>query len=63
MNRPHTLHEITRVNGLIARSVIESNNTDFIRCVHELRTICDIAIQHHTFRVMDLAEEVDDDEL
>lgn len=63
MNRPYILHEITRINGLIARAVIESHNTDFIARIHELRTICDVAIQHHTFKVYDIERGIDDDEL
>jgi len=63
MNRAHILHEIVRVTGLIARAVLESNNSDFIARIHELRTICDVAIQHHTFRVHEIERDVDDDEL
>jgi len=63
MNRPRILHEIVRVTGHLARAILESNNVDFIRAIHELRTLCDVAIQHHTFKVHELERDVEDDEL
>lgn len=63
MNRPHILHELTRLLGLLARAVIESNHSDFIARVHDIRRICDLAIQQGTFRIPDDDSEVDDDEL
>lgn len=52
-----------RLNGLLARSVSESNSQDYIRTLYDIRRLCDTAIAQHTFRVLDIAEEVEDDEL
>lgn len=63
MNRPHILHELTQIVGLLSRSVIETNNRDFLIHIHEAKALCDTAIQQHTFKVHDIDRDVDDDEL
>lgn len=61
--RVTTLLEHLRLNGLLARAVAESNSQDYIRALHDIRRVCDSAIAQHSFRVLDIAEEVEDDEL
>lgn len=57
------LLELIRLLGLLSRATTESNSTDYLSTIYAIRKVCDIAIQQLTFRVVDIEQDVDDDEL
>lgn len=64
MNPKHyILLDLIRITGLMSRCVITNNTHEFLRLLTEIVKVCNTAIKQLTFRVVDLEDGVDDDEL